>query len=338
MIKANVVKSPGLPVVSVTIYRDKAYAFIELRSSEEANIGMSFDGITLHGKTLRVRRPKDYQPPSVQDVLDSTSMVGNNSSVSTNVADSPHKIFIGGLPPHLTDHDVKKLLSMFGQLKSFNLVRDQLTGLSKGFGFCEYSDSEVTDDACKALNGMTIGDKTLIVQRASVNPKNIQTGGGTSSSSYIVNQAAANMLNLSMPAAQLLASAVKNANADPTNVLVLMNIVNTVDFPGDKVESEFDELFDDIIEECSRFGNIKSVLIPRNPKREMPIELPKEDIEYEAEKFPFNDDDDKDIKMEEEKFEDVIKESNDFMDEEEKKRRETSRTYYQCSWIWKMFC
>jgi len=159
----------------------------------------------------------------------------------------------------LNEGDVKKLLSMFGQLKSFNLVRDSLTGLSKGFAFCEYADPNITDTACASLNGMAIGDKTLVVQRASVNPKT-KTG---EISTEPINPRAANMLNLSTPAAQLLATAVKNATADPTKVLVLMNIINLSDFPGDMEEGEYLEFIDDITEECERYGKVMKILVPR---------------------------------------------------------------------------
>ncbi len=40
---------------------------------------------------------------------------------------------------------VKELMSSFGQLKAFNLVKDAGTGLSKGYAFAEYADSSVTD-------------------------------------------------------------------------------------------------------------------------------------------------------------------------------------------------
>lgn len=36
----------------------------------------------------------------------------------------------------------------FGPLKAFNLVRDAITGLSKGFAFCEYVDPLITDAVC----------------------------------------------------------------------------------------------------------------------------------------------------------------------------------------------
>lgn len=91
--------------------------------------------------------------------------------VSTNVEDTPNKIFIGGIPPNLNEADVRELLQVFGALKSFNLVRDTTTGASKGYAFCEYLDPNTTDNACKGLNGMKIVDKNLVVQRASVGSK-----------------------------------------------------------------------------------------------------------------------------------------------------------------------
>lgn len=40
---------------------------------------------------------------------------------------------------------VKELLTSFGPLKAFNLVKDSATGLSKGYAFCEYVDVNVND-------------------------------------------------------------------------------------------------------------------------------------------------------------------------------------------------
>ena len=93
---------------------------------------------------------------------------------------------------------MKELLTSFGPLKAFNLVKDSATSLSKGYAFCEYVDISATDQVmcrlyvfrrlnvfcvtlrsvcflCQAvagLNGMQLGDKKLIVQRASVGAKN----------------------------------------------------------------------------------------------------------------------------------------------------------------------
>ena len=51
--------------------------------------------------------------------------------VSTVVPDSANKVFLGGLPNYLNEDQVKELLTSFGQLRAFNLVKDSATGLSK---------------------------------------------------------------------------------------------------------------------------------------------------------------------------------------------------------------
>ena len=40
---------------------------------------------------------------------------------------------------------MKELLSSFGELKAFNLVKDSGTTFSKGYCFFEYVDHEITD-------------------------------------------------------------------------------------------------------------------------------------------------------------------------------------------------
>ena len=76
----------------------------------------------------------------------------------------------------LNCHQVKEFLVSFGQLRAFNLVKDSATGFSKGYAFCEYADPGVTDQAIAGLNGLQLGEKKLIVQRASVGAKSRQMG------------------------------------------------------------------------------------------------------------------------------------------------------------------
>ena len=78
--------------------------------------------------------------------------------VSTVVPDSLQKVFVGGLPNYLNEEKVKELLTWFGQLKAFNLVKDVTSGsgVSKGYAFAEYLDGGVTDQAIAGLNGMQV--------------------------------------------------------------------------------------------------------------------------------------------------------------------------------------
>lgn len=232
MRESNIVKFSGNPVLACQINVEKNFAFLEFRSVEETTSAMGFDGIILQGQSLKLRRPRDYQPIPGMAETQASHIPG---VISTVVADTVNKVFIGGLPQYLNDDQVRELLTMFGELRSFNLVKDSAAGLSKGYAFCEFVDLGITDIAIAGLNGMPLGDKKLIVQRASVGSKTIPT-------------------QVNIPGVDL----TKAVTA--TNVLCLMNMVSSEELQSDET---FDEIFDDIQEECAKFGTIRSMQIPR---------------------------------------------------------------------------
>jgi len=232
MRESNIAKQPGNPVLACQINLEKNFAFLEFRSVEETTLAMAFDGIMLQGQALKIRRPKDYQPiPGISETQ-ATHIPG---VVSTVVPDTINKVFVGGLPNYLNEDQVKELLSTFGDLRAFNLVKDSATGLSKGYAFCEYVDIGITDVAIAGMNGMQLGDKKLVVQRASVGSKTMTA-------------------QLNIPGFDL----TKEVMA--TNVLCLMNMVSPEELVDDE---DYDEIFDDIREECSKYGRIRSMQIPR---------------------------------------------------------------------------
>jgi splicing factor U2AF subunit len=87
---------------------------------------MALDGVVFVNGPLKIRRPKDYGGP---DPMGASFHVPG--VVSTNVPDSINKIFVGGLPAYLNEEQVMELLTSFGELKAFNLVRENGNGASK---------------------------------------------------------------------------------------------------------------------------------------------------------------------------------------------------------------
>ncbi|GHJ88275.1 hypothetical protein NliqN6_4677 [Naganishia liquefaciens] len=247
----------GDPVVAVQLNHEKSYAFIEFRTPEEASAAMAFDGIIFQGIPLKIRRPKDYMGP--EGAPGSIHIPG---VVSTTVQDSPNKIYIGGLPTYLGDEQVMELLKSFGELKSFNLVKEGAgqTGASKGFAFCEYVDSSLTDMAIQGLNGFNLADRVLTVQRASQGKASntmISTGS---------NMTPTGMPSLHTLAPNILASASSAAAQAPTSRCMLMlNMVTPEELYDDQ---EYQEIIEDINEECSKYGQVEGVRVPRPVKRE----------------------------------------------------------------------
>jgi splicing factor U2AF subunit len=183
------------------------------------------------------------------------------------VEEGPNKIFIGGLPFYLNEEQVKELLSSFGQLRSFNLVKDTANGNSKGFAFFEYLDPNNTDKACAGLNGMKLGEKTILVQRANVGAKhgNAALGKEGSSTSVLLNQTAAQFLNLLMPIPSVCAMLSININdpGTPTTVVQLLNMFSYEELLDDEL---FEDILDDILEEVQRIAPIVSSYVHRPEK------------------------------------------------------------------------
>lgn len=161
---------PGNPIVSCKIYPDKLYSFVEFRSVEETSNCMALDGARFRGLLLKIRRPSNYDPHSailLGPTEPSPSLdLSRLDLIRTVVEDSPHKIFIGGLPCEWSEDQVKELLKRFGPLKAFTLIMDRSTGNSKGYAFCEYLDPCITDVVIRIMNGTMVGKKSLTVKRA----------------------------------------------------------------------------------------------------------------------------------------------------------------------------
>ncbi|KAL4131375.1 hypothetical protein QTP88_008698 [Uroleucon formosanum] len=249
---SGLAQAAGNPVLACQINLDKNFAFLEFRSIDETTQAMAFDGINFKGQSLKIRRPHDYQP--TPGMTESNPVTNYNSGMTLDmmkydsssfglgtVPDSPHKIFIGGLPAYLNDEQVKELLTSFGQLKAFNLVKDAATGLSKGYAFCEYADVVMTDQAIAGLNGMQLGEKKLIVQRASIGAKNPGLGHVP--------------VTIQVPGLTVVGTA-----GPPTEVLCLLNMVTPDEL---KDEEEYEDILEDIREECNKYGVVRSLEIPR---------------------------------------------------------------------------
>jgi len=261
----------GSPVVSVFLNLDKCFAFIELTSMELASACQKLDGIQYKHSTgtytLRMRRPHDYRPELVTDlgpIPDFT--LAEFQVVSTTVTDGLGKVFIGGLPYHLNDEEVKELLSAFGPLKAFNLVRDPGAAITKGYAFCEYFDMRTTYMAVQGLNEMQIGDKKLTVRVSDgKNTPISQPLPPASSTSF--PQPVNPLSGMNFGPLGLLALGNGDGqdgnsliNQSPTRILKLENMVSSDELQDDE---EYEDILNDVREECSQYGHVIQVIIPR---------------------------------------------------------------------------
>ncbi|EYU43415.1 hypothetical protein MIMGU_mgv1a022682mg, partial [Erythranthe guttata] len=268
---------PGDAVVNVYINHEKKFAFVEMRTVEEASNAMALDGIVFEGVSVRVRRPTDYNPslaaplgPSQPSPLLNLAAAGLTPGMAGE-GDGADRIFLGGVPYYFSEAQIKELLESFGPLRGFDLVKDRDTGNSKGYGFCIYKDPSVTDIACASLNGLKVGDKTLTVRRATI------SGQLKSEQEYILAQAQQHIaiqVQIHVSRFFFLAYFWTSANwcfgfkkmALGAGVINLpgggtVSLVVTTDELMD--DGEYQEILEDMREECQKFGELIDIVIPR---------------------------------------------------------------------------
>jgi len=72
-------------------------------------------------------------------------------------------IFIGGLDFSLTEGDILCVFSQWGEIVDINLVKDKVSGKSRGFCFLCYEDQRSTVLAVDNFNGIQLCGRTIRV-------------------------------------------------------------------------------------------------------------------------------------------------------------------------------
>lgn len=75
-------------------------------------------------------------------------------------------IYVGNLPFHTTDDDLRQLFEQHGNVQRASVVTDRDTGRSRGFGFVEMSEDADGDKAIAALDGTDLDGRALRVNEA----------------------------------------------------------------------------------------------------------------------------------------------------------------------------
>lgn len=90
------------------------------------------------------------------------------------------KLYVGNLSFNSDEQQIQQLFATHGEVVSVRIIRDQMTGRSRGFGFVEMSDSEQGRAACEALNEQEVEGRRLTVNEAK--PQERTSGGYASNS------------------------------------------------------------------------------------------------------------------------------------------------------------
>lgn len=80
------------------------------------------------------------------------------------------KLFAVGFPREFDELQLAQLFAPYGDIDLLTIVREQISGQSKGFGFVHMKHATGAQEAIKALNGYPFDDRQMEVRLADEKP------------------------------------------------------------------------------------------------------------------------------------------------------------------------
>lgn len=75
-------------------------------------------------------------------------------------------IYVGNLSRQADERELRELFAQFGEVKSVKIIKDNVSGESRGFAFVEMPDSISGNTAIKELDSQEFGNRRLKVNEA----------------------------------------------------------------------------------------------------------------------------------------------------------------------------
>ncbi|XP_002990004.2 heterogeneous nuclear ribonucleoprotein 1 [Selaginella moellendorffii] len=88
------------------------------------------------------------------------------------------KIFVGGIPPSITEEEFKAYFSSFGNVIEHQIMQDHNTGRSRGFGFIVFDSEQTVEDVLSHGRMHELGGKQVEIKKAEPKKAMQDSGGG----------------------------------------------------------------------------------------------------------------------------------------------------------------
>src|SRR5262245_60500865 len=87
-------------------------------------------------------------------------------------------IYVGNLSYEATEDDIRRAFEAHGEVGSVSVIKDKMTGRSRGFGFVEMPDKAQAEAAINALNLQELRGRAMTVNEARPRGEGAAGGGG----------------------------------------------------------------------------------------------------------------------------------------------------------------
>ncbi|XP_065907470.1 RNA-binding protein 34-like [Dysidea avara] len=140
----------GWSTTETTAAQDEVVAYVVFASEDSVTKSLEANGTLIDDRHLRV---------------DAAS--GSTQHKHT------HSIFVGNLPFTITSEQLREAFQQYGEIDGVRVVRDQKTGIGKGFGFVLFKEKSGVMFALKNAKNIEIDGRTLRIFKSSENPQKV---------------------------------------------------------------------------------------------------------------------------------------------------------------------
>ena len=236
---------------------------------------LALNGIAFKGQPLLVQASmaeKNRLAQAAKNVAAAAEMMGGASAAE------PTKLMVSELHPHISANDLKEVFSPFGELAEVKMVADSSLGAASGIANVTFAKASDAKDAQQAINGLELAGKNISVQFVQEIPQALTSvtpgllpsllgglaGGLPGGLAGAMPGAGGLDDNLGAERAAMLGRLQGQAPTAPPSTCVLLK--NMFDPNGEDERNDpdfFDDLREDVKEECGKHGPVHDAKIER---------------------------------------------------------------------------